>query len=130
MTETLAQCIEEGRRGDWDSRRDAVPEGTHSIDAIFRRIAGNQGAVDGSDGYSSDPVRRITRLGHPLEHSRLIGAECSSTLQREDDVIVSTTGAMHIHGDCLVSLSRSRCREESLGVTKAENRLFPRSTQL
>ena len=75
-----------------------------------------------------DKARREAAAAITVCTTCLVRAECTSALQREDDVIVWASGVIHTHGDCLVSLSRCRCREESLDLTKAENLLFPRST--
>ena len=104
MSEALVQCAKEWVRRQGDARRHAVPEGTHALDALLGRIAGNQGTVDGTHRYSGDPVRQVACLGHPFEHACLVRAECPASLQHQDDVIVLGLGATHVHCYCLTGL--------------------------
>src|SRR5262249_9506387 len=66
---------------------DGFPERAQSLDPFFRRIAGNQRRVDGTDRNSGDPVRVQVRLGQSLVYPRLVGAERTPALQDQCDAL-------------------------------------------
>jgi hypothetical protein len=53
-------------------RGDSLPEFSQSFDALFRRIAGDQGRVDGADRNAGNPVRMQISLSQRLVHAGLI----------------------------------------------------------
>jgi len=53
--------------------------------ALGRRVAHNDGRVDGADGNAGDPIWMQVRLGQRFIDPSLIGAECAALLQQESD---------------------------------------------
>jgi hypothetical protein len=64
-------------------RADGFPELPQPLDTFFRRIAGDQGRVDGADRDAGDPVRMQVRLGQGLVDAGLIRAERTAALQQQ-----------------------------------------------
>src|SRR5262245_23168320 len=74
----------------WDAqgrRADGLPKFTQSIDALVRGIAGDNRRVDRTDRNSRDPIRMKIRLSQGLIYPGLVGAECSASLQHQDNLL-------------------------------------------
>ena len=74
------------------SRRHTLPEVAQPLDAVLRRIAGDDGPVDGADRNASDPIGRQSMLTKGFEGPGLIGAERPAALQDEDDFFAGFWG--------------------------------------
>ena len=70
-------------RNKQSERRDAdgFPELPQSVDAPFRRIAGDQGRIHRADRNPGDPVRMQIRLRQSLIDAGLIRPESTTALQ-------------------------------------------------
>ena len=68
-------------------RADGLPEFPQSLDALVRRIAGDQGRVHGADRNAGDPIGMEVRLRQRLIDAGLIGAERASALQQQRDAL-------------------------------------------
>src|SRR5258708_3181736 len=64
---------------------DALPEPAQFFDARFRRVSGNDRAVDGTDRDASNPIGINASLSQRFVDSGLIGAERAAALQHERD---------------------------------------------
>ena len=64
---------------------DGFPEFAQMLDSPLRRIAGDQGGIDGADRDAGDPVGVEVSLGQGLIDAALIGAERTAALQQEGD---------------------------------------------
>ena len=63
--------------------RAALPKRTQLVDARFRRIAGDQRAIDGADRNAGDPVRMKSGLGQCLIDTGLIRPERATPLKEQ-----------------------------------------------
>ena len=77
-----------------DGGADELPELPQARDALVRRVAGDQRAVDAADGDAGDPARGDAFVGERLEHARLVGTERAAALQHEH-VLVAISA---VHG--------------------------------
>ena len=68
---------------------DALPERPQPLQPQGRRIAGDDGAVDGADRYARYPVRFESGFLKRLVDTRLIGAQRTAALQDERDPIAT-----------------------------------------
>ena len=66
--------------------RHAVPEFLQHGQTLVRRIAGDQGRVDGADRGADDPVGLDAGFVQRLVDSGLVGAERAATLEDEHDL--------------------------------------------
>ena len=64
---------------------DALPEPAQFFDARFRRIPGNDRAVDGTDRDASNPIGINASPSQRFVNSGLIGAERAAALQHQRD---------------------------------------------
>nr|GEU28368.1 hypothetical protein [Tanacetum cinerariifolium] len=64
----------------------AAPELAQALEPLFRRIAGDDGAVDGANRRADHPVGLQSRFVHGLVHAQLISAQRAAALQDQDDL--------------------------------------------
>ena len=69
-----------------DALGDQLPELAQPLDPPLRRIAGDDGAVDRTDGDAGDPVRQVAPLRQGLVDAGLIGAERAAALEHQSDL--------------------------------------------
>ncbi len=93
---------------------DGFPELPEAFDPPFRRVAGDQGRIDGADGDSGDPMWMEVRFGKRLIDAGLIGAQGSATLQQQCD-------SFEIRAD------REPCGSEPIAVFESIEVLLHRS---
>src|SRR5262249_50365156 len=66
---------------------DLLPEAAQLGNALDRRVARNDGGVDGADGNTGDPIWMQVRLGERFIDPSLIGAERAAPLQQQSDAL-------------------------------------------
>ena len=66
------------------TRRHQVPELPQTRHPGRRRVAGDQGRVDGTDGNSRHPGGRAVALGEGLEHPGLVGTQRAAALEHQN----------------------------------------------
>ncbi len=66
---------------------DLVPKRAQLVETSFRRVAGDQGRVDGADGNSGDPVRLQVRLGQTLIDAGLESPQRAAALQEQGNAL-------------------------------------------
>jgi len=67
--------------------RDLLPKGAQFFEPCLGGVAGDQGGVDRADRNSGDPIGMQVRLGQPLIHAGLEGAERAAPLQDQGDAV-------------------------------------------
>jgi len=100
--------------GDAKRRRGhRFPELAQPLDPLGRRVAADQGGVDGADGNPGDPVGMQVGFGQRLVDAGLIGAQRAAALQQQGNPLevwprsrAARLGACH-HGE-FIDLSLSR----------------------
>jgi hypothetical protein len=80
------------RGSEWPLR-DGFPERAQPFDPPLRRVAGDQGRVDGADRDAGDPMRMKVRLRQRLVDTALVGPESATALQQQRDTLeIGTDG--------------------------------------
>jgi hypothetical protein len=72
-------------------RADDLPEFPQPLDALLRRIAGNQRRIDGANRHAGDPIRMQVGLRQSLVDTALIGAKRTAALQDEGNTFKRRT---------------------------------------
>ena len=83
LTHGVAACeIEACIAGTWPRAvgRHLRPKFAQPIDSVIRRIACDDGGVDGADRYAGNPIRLNSGLAQRLVDAGLIGAKGAATL--------------------------------------------------
>src|SRR6185369_5675574 len=84
------------------------PERAQSRQALFGRIAGDDGAVQRTDRGADHPIRLHARFVHSLVDAELVGAERPAALQHQH--YLSWHGFLHIRTDKPTVNARSGVR--------------------
>jgi hypothetical protein len=85
----------------------AVPELAQAVEPVLRRVAGDDGAVDGAYRGADHPVRLQAGFVHGLVHAQLVGAQRAAALQDQDDLARQGRGSRT--GRFAVQVGPPRC---------------------
>src|SRR5262249_47484712 len=97
MLELAAQLDRfEIRNAQWRPA-DALPEFTQALDALFRRVAGDESRVDGANRDACNPVGMKVRLGQGLIDTPLVCAQRPTSLQHQRDAFERGALSSRIH---------------------------------